>query len=83
MSGVFGTWTLEFVLGCAARGRRRRLLLLREDVRAEKEPVIDVEGLHGVAQVWIEAPALEEKDELGLVEPDVRNVLERVLDALT
>ena len=72
------------VLGSAARGRHlsRSRHPLCEDVRAEEKPVVDVEGLHGVAQIWIRAAPLEEEHQLGLVEPDVVHVLERIVDVL-
>lgn len=55
---------------------------LGEDVWAEEEPVVDVEGLHGVAQVRVRAAPLEEEHQLGLVEPHVVHVLERIVDVL-
>lgn len=68
-----------FVLRCAGGGG----IILCKDIRAEEKPVVDVEGLHGVAHTWVNAPPLKEEYELVLVYTDVGDVLERVLDPLT
>ena len=55
---------------------------LCEDIRPEEKPVIDMERLHGIAQVRIGASSLKEEHQFGLVEPHVVHIFEWILDML-
>lgn len=71
---IAGIWNRAFLLS---------LRLLDKYIRAEKEPIVDEVLLQGVALGGIGQSALEEKDKLGLVEPDVRGEFSGMLDTLT